>query len=81
MLELGGLQLEESLLGGGVRELEGVEVAAGVGALFRVELCYGFFSGRVGNVSTETETLLRADEISPASEGELGRDEENKQRA
>jgi hypothetical protein len=39
MLELGGLQLEEGLVGGGVRELEGVEVAAGVGALLRVELC------------------------------------------
>ena len=39
MLELGGLQLEEGLVGGGVRKLEGVEVAAGVGALLRVELC------------------------------------------
>ena len=39
VLELGGLQLEEGLVGGGVRELEGVEVAAGVGALLRVELC------------------------------------------
>ena len=45
VLELGGLQLEESLLGGGVRELEGVEVAAGVRALLRVELCAGFFFG------------------------------------
>ena len=61
MLELGGLQLEESLLGGGVRELEGVEVAAGVRALLRVELCDGFFFGWVEIVSKTRNTSSARD--------------------
>ena len=81
MLELGGLQLEESLLGGGVRELEGVEVAAGVGALVRVELCYGFFSGSGWKTSAQKHFFGRTRTPPRAKEGELGRDEENKQRA
>lgn len=61
MLELGGLQLEESLVGGGVRELEGVEVAAGVRALLRVELCTVFFRDGWKTSEQKRETLLPAD--------------------
>ena len=39
MLELGGLELEESLGVRGGGEAEGIEVAAGIAALVGVELC------------------------------------------
>ena len=79
MLELGGLQLEESLVGGGVRELEGVEVAAGVRALLRVELCTVFFSDGWKTSEQKRETLLpRSHEIGRASVRPDGRDAKRK---
>ena len=70
MLELGGLELEESLGGRGGGEAEGIEVAAGVAALVGVELCgtgeevltgSARGVGSVGRRPSIVEILLRLD--------------------